>query len=631
MAENQKTYGLPNLSNLLSMGLESAIDLGLGTGKSIYGGASDITGILNELLGGPKSTSDFFRQKASDLYDSSVDSFKDVLDPQTMGERFRKRVLTNPRPNEEDLRKKFIAEDLTAGLFGDIKIPTEGRPQTIEEELKSLTDAVSPKVPPGGRPQTIAEEKEKSVADLQEEVKANEQLFGREKEAFRKEEEGRLQGTPTTPENIDQINEDAFKIAMEDFMNKAGKGKATKGAGTGGGGRSLEDYKKEFAKATGINIEGGPDKSNFLMALGLGLMQNRAGKNFDISKILTSVGEATEKAMPKLEEAKKKFDAEQLAAGQYALKAQAKDRATAAAAQKKLNETKDYFVVPTDGKGGLTPALYAANVDKARLMSFSNADINSLKNDENFNNNFAILPAENFHEIAKEALETPEGKDKYRETPTKVKLFKNAEAGSMFEVNVAMINPNNPDMVGKNPLLLQNPDEIYRSFARMYKDNQKMKDKFVDLGILTEDNRNVFTYTADKINSLMAAFQIKFSEDETESDKIIRILENLAMKKAPDILGESGKTISDADRERVERIVGQLQAFGDIRTQRARIQDLFNDIVIGAESDIIEGITNLDRYANRNVAKTLFGTDSGSLIGKDAEDLIRLKNKFGIK
>ena len=68
MAENQKTYGLPNLSNLLSMGLESAIDLGLGTGKSIYGGASDITGILNELLGGPKSTSDFFRQKASDLY-----------------------------------------------------------------------------------------------------------------------------------------------------------------------------------------------------------------------------------------------------------------------------------------------------------------------------------------------------------------------------------------------------------------------------------------------------------------------------------------------------------------------------------------------------------------------------------
>ncbi len=625
MAENQRTYGLPNIIDLLSQGIGQAQDLTTGATSGIYGVASDISGMGSELLGLPPEIAQFFRNLADDSYQKSSEAFKSILDPKTLSQREIERRLNTP---ERDLVEKNLIDPDKMMLFEPPDPVSD-----LGERLSRLGNlsATSPKVPPGGRPQTIAEEKEESVADLQKEVKADEQLFGREKEAFRKEEEGRLQGTPTTPENIDQINEDAFKIAMDDFMNKAGKGKATKGAGTGSGGRSLEDYKKEFAKATGINIEGGPDKSNFLMALGLGLMQNRAGKGFDISKILTSVGEATEKAMPKLEEAKKKFDAEQLAAGQYALKAQAKDRATAAAAQKKLNETKDYFVVPTDGKGGLTPALYAANVDKARLMSFSNADINSLKNDENFNNNFAILPAENFHEIAKEVLETPEGKDKYRETPTKVKLFKNAEAGSMFEVNVAMINPNNPEMKGKNPLLLQNSDEIYASFARMYKDNQKMKDKFVDLGILTEDNRNVFTYSLDKINSLGAAFGIKFSEEETESDKIIRILENLAMKKAPDILGESGKTISDADRERVERIVGQLKAFGDIRTQRARIQDLFNDIVIGAESDIIEGITNLDRYANRNVAKTLFGTDSGSLIGKDAEDLIRLKNKFGIK
>ena len=233
---------------------------------------------------------------------------------------------------------------------------------------------------------TLSEsEKESSVQDLTEQVVSEELLEPRAKqraEAFRKEEEGRLQGTPTTPENIDQINEDAFKSAMEDFMNKAGKGKATKGAGTGGG-RSLEDYKKEFAKATGINIEGGPDKSNFLMALGLGLMQNRAGKGFDISKILTSVGEATEKAMPKLEEAQKQYAANKLAAGKYAIQAKAKDAATAAAAQKKLNETKGYFIVPTGGKAGLSAGEYLGNAENGRYMKLSNAQIAQLEANPN--------------------------------------------------------------------------------------------------------------------------------------------------------------------------------------------------------------------------------------------------------
>jgi len=96
-------------------------------------------------------------------------------------------------------------------------------------------------------------------------------------------------------------------------------------------GKTLEDYKKEFADATGIDPSGKIDKSDALMAFGLALMQNRAGKGFNISRMLRSVGEAGEKAQPLLMEAKKQAKAERLAAGKYALDMIKRDEDSAAA------------------------------------------------------------------------------------------------------------------------------------------------------------------------------------------------------------------------------------------------------------------------------------------------------------
>ena len=49
--------------------------------------------------------------------------------------------------------------------------------------------------------------------------------------------------------------------------------------------RKLEDYKKEVAEATGLDVSGKVDKSQALMAFGLALMQNRAGKGFNVGKM----------------------------------------------------------------------------------------------------------------------------------------------------------------------------------------------------------------------------------------------------------------------------------------------------------------------------------------------------------
>lgn len=81
----------------------------------------------------------------------------------------------------------------------------------------------------------------------------------------------------------------------------------------------LQKYMQEFSEATGIPVEGKIDKSQALMALGLGLMQNRAGKGFNVGRMLSSVGEAGQAAMPYLTKAKDEAKQARIAAGKYAL------------------------------------------------------------------------------------------------------------------------------------------------------------------------------------------------------------------------------------------------------------------------------------------------------------------------
>lgn len=99
---------------------------------------------------------------------------------------------------------------------------------------------------------------------------------------------------------------------------------------------ALERYKKEFSEATGIDVSGKVDKSRALMSFGLALMQNKAGKGFNVGKLLKETAVAGEKALPALDKATADAKAGQLAAGKYALNQRKADinaeKASAAAA-----------------------------------------------------------------------------------------------------------------------------------------------------------------------------------------------------------------------------------------------------------------------------------------------------------
>tara|TARA_R100000988_G_scaffold92835_1_gene56982 strand:+ start:337 stop:2073 length:1737 start_codon:yes stop_codon:yes gene_type:complete len=115
-----------------------------------------------------------------------------------------------------------------------------------------------------------------------------------------------------------QLFQDAMKDIEEMYGSDALKDRSDV--------KTLDDYKQDFARATGIDISGEPNNKSALMALGLALMQNRAGKDFDLSNILGEVGRAGEKALPKFEAARKEARAGQIAAGKFALQEQKADR-----------------------------------------------------------------------------------------------------------------------------------------------------------------------------------------------------------------------------------------------------------------------------------------------------------------
>ena len=146
--------------------------------------------------------------------------------------------------------------------------------------------------------------------------------------------------------------------------------------------KTREEYMKEFAEATGVKIDGEPDKSHALMAFGLALMQNKAGKGFNVSNMLGAVGEAGEKAMPAFQKAKEQARAERIAAGKYALgevKAADKSRlAQLSAAQERVTDlmtkTQDYV-----GKRILQQQEHALEMDKLQIEKRYDKEIKEIE------------------------------------------------------------------------------------------------------------------------------------------------------------------------------------------------------------------------------------------------------------
>ena len=366
----------------------------------------------------------------------------------------------------------------------------------------------------------------------------------------------------------------ATKTAIGEFLKQAGKGQDPK---------EFKDYINEFGEATGLDISGDPDTKQALMSFGLALMQNRAGKGFDISKILTSVGEAGEAAMAAFSKAVSEAKAIRAKAGSYALSQKKED-------QEKAMQRAGYFIIPKTGKGILG---IAANLGKGNLARLNSFELNSLMNNEEFNKQFEVIDQKSYIDLAKTAM-TADGKKKLYQTGSEsIPLVAGADKELSYRVQL-------PDMnvapKGTAPVFIDNEDRLRGLIGDMEKGVANQVKQFDQLAKLL--NQTDITIT-DQLRSTVVQtarnFGINIAPDTDPVQQIKTILTRIQATNASDILQEAGKTLSDRDRELVKDIVGDVNFLqGDEKELVRKLGNIFNLIVGKGRANIESAYKTLE-------------------------------------
>ena len=415
-------------------------------------------------------------------------------------------------------------------------------------------------------------------------------------------------------------SEDAFMAGMDDFI-RASRGENP----TGPEEKTIEQYKEEFSKATGIDVSGKVDKSQALMAFGLALMQNKAGKGFNVGKMLTSVSEAGESAMPELAAARKEAKQASLSAGKFALEMQSSDESKRKSATEKAMNRTQYYVMPKgEGVNG-----FIKNIDRAKSQRLNVFELNALTSNPEFDENFEVISADNYTKLAEKLLEGPEAVESFSSTKTPMRLFEGNGVNSMFTLSIFDVNPNNPDApsVGRLSGGIESADPIYRelisSLKSLNEEDAKMA-KAVSLagGSAAETGSMILNWAKGIGNKL--GFDI---EGNTETDQLKFFLNRMATENATEILGESGKTLSDGDRKRVDQLIGELSLIkGDNPAAMvAKLKEFREKIIVKKRNEILRAFQTLDKYSRQDYSQLY---NDGNFSSEDEEEYELLLKKY---
>ena len=415
--------------------------------------------------------------------------------------------------------------------FGDMGIGFEDVPDNVTEQLNQLSDGL----------------KEQSESTTTQTGASKKQDQGIAPDvALDNVSRGDVPDAPQE-EQLSPL-EKAFEDAMSEYENiNAGEETPRK---------TLAEYKKDFADATGVDVSGKVDKSAALQAFGLALMQNQAGKGFNVSKLLTSLGEAGEKASPKLEKARERARTAQLAAGKYGLEQVAADDATEIAtrvAQKKaLNE------------------LNNTNLDNKSKAIIKQAELD---------NNIAIARLDNRTKLREAWIANQEAPDLYTDKTEKIDLVPGLEG---FQVNAYIEDPN-VDGIVPVKLTPASYKSVVGQLKRRESSLNKTAQEFEKLQGLVAQGITIPEQFASTIKTFGKAIGFGVGDAPTSIEQAKFILKKIQSQNAPEILQEAGKTISDADRQRVKDIVGDISMFkiDEASTQEVlmKIRDVYKEIV----------------------------------------------------
>jgi hypothetical protein len=578
--EELQKNSLNNVFGFPEIGMKEIYQAGLGLGQKVTEGLGMFSGEGGRL--------------PAPMLDAALSATKYLTSPSAAAEAIATEGITD--------NSIFEATDLPNITF-------ERKPGESRDDFKDRFLETDPKFEKGKTkttPGTSGRNKGTPARDgASDEARAQDMIIAKRKE--QELADANREASLDMPSMSDDPAEQLFAQAMTDYISQAREGAEGQLPKVG----DIEAYKKKFAEATGVDISGKPDTSQALMAMGLSMMQNRAGKGFNVGRMLSSVGEAGEKALPALTAAKAEARNNVIAAGKYALEAESSDKTKREAAKKEMSALSQYFVVPKgDGVAGTVSSILQ---NKGSLETLSKGELQQLMQNPEFAEKFDILPGSSYTSIVAEAMKTPEAKSLYdTKTPRKMELFGEG-AGDLFTIETWRALPNS----GVENKLVGTGDETYKALQNAARDINLAKEKFVT-GMELAEGTNIFRFGVDKLDNLAEVLGVNLREDVTETQKLKFILDKLQAQNAPEILGEAGKTISDADRARVAQIVGDLNAGSTADEITFKLNDLFNSIIIKKERDILDALNTLDRYTGRSVAP-----DDGPMSEEDVAELAK--------
>ena len=568
-SEKYKPYreGLGSFSQFLDKGLA----LPFYAGKQISGGISDALGFGSEFFGKDKLAANFRQSADIDQADASALLNKGLTGSIIDG---TSNIFSGPEAGIDNslLNERFMDFVPTAGFEGEL-----AQEMSTEEAMMGMP------APVGGMSNA-----ERVQAALFGATPAFEKS-GRGKAPVKEERFFTGEGKPKPGEMMDTDFLNTFEEALLDTGESKGD-KVTP--------ETKEDllakYKKEFYDATGLDSSGKVDKSAALMALGLSLMQNKAGKGFNVGKMLSAVGEAGEKALPALNKAKQTARQGVLAAGKYALQMESSDEAKRNIASEKAMDRGKYWVYKK-GK----PGAEFSSFDEGEFVDLNKYELNKLISNPEFDNQFEFISGADRLGILKTRAE---GTDYGEEWDSKGHKAHSLIGGDPSKTSPLLTvlavtrdaNYKGPKGQGGFPLLLGTSEETLKNNFIRYQDNLNNGSKrFQTLLNAVNQGVSIPEQIGAGINTAIRALGFTGGEvsDITEAK---RILGNIAIDEAILILKETGKTLSDNDRKRVEKRVGEIDwSSADAVQIKKQIKEIYELVILNPQKDLDLAINNL--------------------------------------
>ena len=375
--------------------------------------------------------------------------------------------------------------------------------------------------------------------------------------------------------------------ALDEYLKAARPGVAPK---------DYAEYIKEFGEATGLDVSGEPDNKTALMAFGLALMQNKAGKGFDVGKMLSSVGEAGEKALPAMEAARKEAMAMRAKAGEYAISRKKEDKAAA------MNR-KGYYIIPAGASNSASGFLQAVQSGKGRLERLNDYELNSLDQNSEFNQQYDIIPADRYESVVSEVIKAAnKGKDikSYLETPKTISLFgSDGEVPDWAKVDVFYGNPNSNNK--GNNVLAESPEAVLQRITSAQNGLLKEEKKFVKIAdLLNKTDIDRLSQVGYSVVQFGRDFGINVTEQGTPLEQLKYLLKTIEVSETANILGEAGKTLSDVDRQLVRDIVGKIDwNNADEGLLKDKLRQIYGLVITKGKENIANSFETLKKYGVR--------------------------------